>query len=141
LRGVDIKPFDIDIVVHTKDFFKAKDICYINFPDAVVAPFVKKQDGHPLYPYSFQSPMTYFGRLFLEGAMIDVAGDAIWDMESRREKFGKFTCPVSGYEKFSWNGFDLYVESIQLRYEIEIMRNRKERIRAFEKYMHINPDC
>jgi len=128
LCGVDIKPFDIDIVVHTRDYFKAKDICYYNFTDSVIAPFTDNQDICPL---------RYFGRLFLAGAMIDVAAaDETWNLESRQQGFGRFTNPISGYEKALWSGYDVYLESLQLRHQIEIARNRKDRIKAFEKYMN-----
>ena len=47
LRGVDVKPHDIDIVVHTRDYYKAKDICYHNFLDSVIAPFTGCQEISP----------------------------------------------------------------------------------------------
>ena len=127
LRGVNVKPFDMDIVIHTRDYYKAKDICYHNFPDSVIAPFTDNEEVCPL---------KYFGRLFLAGAMIDVAADEIWNLDSRQRGFGRFTNPVSGYEKASWNGYDVYLENLQLRHQIEIARNRVDRIKAFEKYMN-----
>ena len=127
LRGVDIKPFDIDIVVHTKDFYKAKDICYYDFPDSVIIwPFA---DGEKT------NPLQYFGRLFFAGALIEVAADETWNLESRQKGFWKFTPPISQYEKASWNGHDVYLESLQLRLQIEMARNRKDRVKALKKYL------
>jgi len=126
LRGVDIKPFDIDIVVHTRDFYRAKELCYYHFSDSVIAPFA---DGEEI------NPLRYFGRLFLAGAMIEVAADETWNLESRQQSFWKFTPPVSQYEKASWNGHDVYLESLQLRYQIEKARNRKDRVKALKKYL------
>lgn len=89
LRGISVKPFDIDIVVHTRDYDKAKDICYLNFPDSIVAPFTGCEDISPLKFFDnplqyFINPLRYFGRMFLAGAVIEVAADEIWDLESRR---------------------------------------------------------
>jgi len=127
LRGVDVKPSDMDIVINTRDFFMAKDICYQNFPDSVIAPFTDNQDT---------APLRYFGRLFLAGAMVDIAADEEWNRENRQQEFRWFKNPISGYEKTSWNGFKIYVESLQLRYQIEIARNREDRIKAFEKHLN-----
>ena len=126
LRGVGVKPFDIDVVIHTKDYFRAKELCYQKFPDAVIAPFTEGEKVCPL---------RFFGRLFMFGAMIDVAADEIWNRETRQKKFGGFASSVSGYEKTSWNGNELYLESLPLRYQIEIARGREGRVRAFEEYM------
>jgi len=126
IRGVDIKPFDIDIVVHTRDFYRAKEICYDSFPDSVIIwPFAENEAINPL---------RYFGRLFLAGALIEVAADETWNLESRQQGFYGFTSPVSQYEKASWNGHAVYLESLQLRYQIEKARNRKDRVKALKKY-------
>lgn len=117
VRGVDVKPFDLDIVIHTRDYYKAKDICYFNFPDSVIAPFTGNQKICPL---------RYFGRLFLAGALIDIAADEKWNLENRQPK----------YEKVSWNGYDVYIESLQLRYQTEINRKREDRIKAINEYMN-----
>jgi len=124
VRGIDVKPFDIDIVIHTRDYWRVKDICYASFPDSVIAPFTSYAGEEPLE--YFVCPLKYFGRLFLAGAMIDVAGDETWNMENRKPP----------YEKISWNGYEIYVDALELRYKIEIARNRLDRIRAIEAYMN-----
>jgi hypothetical protein len=43
----------------------------------------------------------------------------VWNFENRK------------YEKATWNGYDLYVDSFQTRYQTEIARNREGRIKAF----------
>jgi hypothetical protein len=125
IRGADVKPFDMDIVVHTRDYCKAKDVCYHSFPDSVIAPFAEKEEINPL---------RYFGRLFLAGTMIEVAADEAWNLENRQQGFGGFPAQISKYEKTSWNGHDMYLESLQLRYQIEKARNRKDRVKALKKY-------
>lgn len=122
IRGVDVQPFDIDLVVHTRDYSKAKDICYANFSDSIVAPFT---NNHELF-------LRYFGRLFLAGAMVEVVADERWNLEIRQQEFGEHKSPVSEYEKATWNGNDVFLESMKLRHLIEIMRNRKDRVKAIE---------
>lgn len=117
VRGINVKPGDMDIVVHTRDFNKAKDICFFNFPDSVIAPFSDIQRTCPL---------QCFGRLFLAGALVDIAADENWNLESRQPK----------YEKTSWNGYDIYIDSLQLRYQTEINRKREDRIKAINEYMN-----
>ena len=134
LRGINVTPSDIDIVVRTKDYYKAKDICYLNFPDSVIAPFMGNQD-----PNYFVSPLKYFGRLLLAGAMIEIAADEIWDLESRHPEHKKTVWARyehSEYEKFLWRGYNLYLETIQHRYQIEKARNRKDKIKVIEEYMN-----
>ncbi|NLL38250.1 MAG: hypothetical protein GX254_01500 [Clostridiales bacterium] len=131
LRGVGVKPFDIDIVVHTRDYYRAKDICHQSFPDSIIAPFTGCEDISPSIYFDnpmeyFINPLKYFGRMFLAGAVIEVAADETWDLESRQP----------GYEKTLWRGYSIYVESLQHRYQIEIARNRGDRIKAFEEYMN-----
>lgn len=92
LHGVNVKPFDIDIVVHTRDYGKVKDICYLNFFDSVIAPFTGCPDISPSKYFDnpleyFINPLTYFGRLFLAEAMIEVTADEIWDLENRQPEY------------------------------------------------------
>lgn len=108
--GVNIKPHDIDIIVHTRDFYKVKSI----FPDYIVEPFVDNK-GTWL--------VRYFGRLCLDGALLDIAADEKMNLENHQ------------YDKVSWNDYDIFIEPLQVRYQTELDRNRKERIKAIEEYM------
>jgi hypothetical protein len=108
--GVDINPHDIDIVTHEEDFYKVKDV----FSDFLVEPFV---DNNGTWV------VRYFGRLCVEGVMIDVVAD-----EKRNEE-------NHYYEPVQWNGYTLKVEPLQVRYEIELQRNRIDRIQAINKYL------
>ncbi|MCL2198295.1 MAG: phosphotransferase [Defluviitaleaceae bacterium] len=119
VRGINVKPFDMDIVIHTRDYYKVKDICYSAFSDSVIQPFADMQG---------ELAMKYFGRLFLAGATIDIAADEGWNLENRQPK----------YEKITWNGHEIYLESLQLRYKIEIARERADRIKAIEEYINRN---
>lgn len=108
--GVDIVPHDMDIIVHTRDFYKVKDI----FLDCVVEPFVDNK-GTWL--------VRYFGRLGAGSAYIDVVADEKMNLENHP------------YDSVSWNGFNVFVEPFKNRYQLELMRNRPERIKAMEEYM------
>jgi hypothetical protein len=119
VRGVDVKPFDMDIVIHTKDYYKAKDICYSNFSDSIVFPFTDNQG---------RFAMRFFGRMFLTGALVEIAAHEKWNIESR----------LLQYEKTSWNGYEVYLVSLQQRYQIEIARNREDRIKAIKEYINKN---
>lgn len=136
LRGIDVHPSDIDIVVLAGDYPRAREICYHDFHSSVIAPFMGNQD-----PRYFVSPLKYFGRLFLAGCLIEIAADEIWDCRSRetgRKHAVWRGYEHSDYEKIEWRGHNLYVESLEHRYQIEIARNRRDRVEAFEAYMGRN---
>lgn len=109
-RGIQVKPHDIDIIVNTKDFFKVRDLC----AKSVVEPFVDNLGTWTV---------RYFGRLCIEGAMVDIAADEKSNLEKHP------------YERIVWNHQEIYVEPFKSRYQTEIQRNRSERIRAFESFV------
>ena len=113
LLGVNIKPADIDIIAHTSDFFKMRKI----FSSYTIEPFVDNQGNWVL---------RYFARLCIDGCQIEIAAD-----ESRNEE-NHF------YEPIIWQTYNLKVEPIKERYEIEIQRDRKDRIEAIGEYMKQN---
>ena len=128
IRGVNVQPFDVDIVVHTRDFLKAKDICISSFADEVIAPF---DTQGTLY-------LQCFGRMFLVGAMVEIVADERWNADYRQSEksvwrdYG-YTQPE--YVKTVWNGHEIYLESIQHRHQAETLRSRADRIKAIEDYM------
>ena len=113
--GVDITPHDIDIAVHTKDFYKAKAL----FRGHVIEPL---SDNHGSWL------VRYFGKLCLGGACVDVAAD---------EKLNRENNPGQ-YEKATWNGYVVYITPLKERYETEKQRNRKGRIKAIEEFMKLS---
>ncbi|MGI6206767.1 MAG: hypothetical protein ACOYEW_01025 [Anaerolineae bacterium] len=110
VRGVNVRPQDIDIIVHTRDFFRVKRL----FLDSTIEPFVDNK-GTWL--------VRYFGRLCLGGFMVDVAADEKMNRENHQ------------YDEALWNGYRLLLEPLQARYQTELQRNRQDRIRAIEAYM------
>jgi hypothetical protein len=71
-------------------------------------------------------PLQYIGRMFKYGAVYEIAADEQWNFENANPK----------YERILWKGYELYIVDLQHRYEIEVARERKERITAFEDYMN-----
>lgn len=110
--GVGIKPHDIDIAVHTKDFYKVKDLTY----GYVIEPLGDNK-GNWL--------VRYFGKLCVDGASVDIAADDKLNMENNRHL----------YEKVSWNGYEVFITPLRNRYEVEKHRDRGDRIKAIEAYM------
>jgi len=110
VHGVNINPHDIDIVIHTRDFYKLKSI----FPDSIVEPFVDNKETWLV---------RYFGRLCFAGVLFDIVADEKMNLENHQ------------YDKVLWNSYDLYAESLQVRYQLELKRNREDRIKAIEEFM------
>lgn len=117
VRGVDVKPSDIDIVIHTRDYNKVKNLFYSYYSDSIISPFT---DNKGLFP------LQYVARSFLAGALFEIAADENWNLGNRQ--------PI--YEKISWHGYNFYVEALQLRYRIELGRKREDRVKAIEAYMN-----
>jgi len=89
-------------------------------------------------PAYFVAALRYFGRMFLAGAMVEIAADDIWNWESRRPEYKNTVWAHYGhseYEKIMWRGHGIYVESLQHRYQIEKARNRVDRVRVMEECM------
>ncbi len=110
VRGARIVPHDLDIAIHTRDFFKIKDI----FRDYVIEPFI---DNHGTWVVRF------FGRLCLEKVMVDVDAD-----ESDNAENYEFT-----YEEVQWHGHTILMEPFEKRYHTEILRGRIDRIEKLDE--------
>jgi len=113
VRGVEVNPHDIDVVVHTGDFFKAKKV----FIDHMVEPFIDNGGTWVV---------RYFGRICLRGMMLDIVADEKRNMESH------------SYDKGTWRTYEFLVEPLLDRLIIELHRKRRERITAFEQYLISN---
>jgi len=109
LRGINIIPHDLDIIVHTKDFFKVKNI----FQHCVVEPFMD---------YKNNWIVRYFGRIALLNSYIDVVAAENLNADNHT------------YDKISWNGYTILIELFENRYNLELKRNRPDRIKAMDEY-------
>jgi hypothetical protein len=108
--GVEIIPHDIDFITHERDFYKVKEL----FIDYIVEPFIDNKGTWVV---------QYFGRICINGVIVDVAADKKMNSENY------------DYKKILWEGYLLNIEQLEKRYEIEKQRNRVERINKIEEYM------
>ncbi len=108
--GVEIKPHDLDLVIHTEDFNKVREL----FAESVVEPF---QDLGGSWV------VRYFGRLCIDGVMADIVADESRDKEHHV------------YDAVDWNDHRIWIEPLEARYETELQRDRKDRIEAIQTYM------
>jgi hypothetical protein len=113
--GVDIKPYDLDIVIHNaNDFYKVEKL----FLENLMEPFVDNKGTWIV---------QYFGRLCIEGVMFDIVADKKLNEENNE------------YEIISWNNREVKVYPLLKRYYIEKEgKNREERIKRMEEYMKNN---
>jgi hypothetical protein len=113
IRGAKIIPHDLDIYVHTRDFYVIKQL----FMDYLLEPFQDLQDTWVV---------KYFGRLCINGVMLDIASDEKRNSENYY------------YDEVIWNGTNIRMEPFESRYNTEILRDRKDRIKALEEVAVIN---
>lgn len=110
--GVGINPHDIDIAVHTRDFYKVKDL-------------TREYVVEPLGDNKGNWIVRYFGKICIDGASVDIAADDKLNIENNSLQ----------YEKVTWCGYDVFITPLQNRYEIEKQRGREDKIIAIEEWM------
>lgn len=110
VRGMMINPHDIDVYIFTEHFYDVRDA----FPEYIIEPFQDLGDSWAV---------RYFGRLCVEGIQIDVAADEKANLDTHE------------YSNIDWNGIQIFLEPVELRLEIEKIRNRKERIGMILEYI------
>ena len=110
MRGIEVTPNDIDIMVNSKDFFRTRDL----FSEFVVEPFVDNLGAWIV---------RYFGRLCIGGAIVDIAAD---------EKNNLDRCP---YDIIEWGQHKIFTIPLNLRYETEVERERTDRVQAFQTFI------
>jgi hypothetical protein len=112
--GVDIEPFDLDIIIHVDHFYKAEKL----FLEYLMEPFVDNKKTWVV---------QYFGRICIDGIMIDVVAEEKLNEENNE------------YENIVWENYEIKVYPLLKRYYIEKEgKNRKERIEKIEEYMKKN---
>jgi len=107
--GVKITPHDIDIIVNENDFYKLRDL----FLEYLIEPFVDTNGWL----------VKYFGKICIDGKLFDIVAD--------KKVFEYF----NNYDYVLWKKYKTKIEPIKKRYEIEIQRNRVERIEKIKEYM------
>jgi hypothetical protein len=115
IRGIAITPHDLDLVMLTNDFWRARDV----FRPDMIEPFVDNGGTWVV---------RYFGRLCLANVQVDVAADPSRNADAHR------------YETLEWRGHPVRVEPFEVRYCTEIARGRADRIAAFDAFLREHPD-
>lgn len=119
LRGIAVKPHDVDIMLNSKDIDKIKSI----FVDEIVEPITSYKGW----------VVDYFGVLFLN-ARIDLAFDPQEFVDSPEPSdFGPYA--FKNLDTVTWNGTDIKVPPLELQLEANKRRKRYDRVTAIENYL------
>lgn len=108
VRGIDVRPHDLDVEIFSKDWDKAQEA----LSDYIVEPFIKTEGW----------VRDYFGRIVVANTLVDVVADAKYDFPDYAEPF-------------EWKGYTLWLETFMSRYNTEKQRERLERLEAFDNYI------
>lgn len=119
LRGIALKPHDVDIMVDSKDVNRIEDI----FAEDLIEPIINT--GGWL--------TKDFGVVFLE-ARVDIASDPVESLD--------IPIPVDcgptakrNLETIYWEGFEIRIPPIALQLNANKIRNRMDRVKLIETYI------
>lgn len=122
LRGIPIKPHDVDIILNSKDIDKIKEI----FIENIVWPIVST-DGWIV---------KYFGVLFLHG-QIDLAFDPQKSAdEPEPSDFGPFA--MNNLEEIRWKGNVVRIPPLDLQLKVNKKRGRIDKVKAINSFINNN---
>lgn len=66
--------------------------------------------------------VRYFGRISIGQSYIDIVAAENLNLENH------------SYDKIFWNGYNVFVELFENRYQLELKRNRLDRLKAMDEY-------
>jgi len=112
IRGIDIVPHDIDIVVSVDDFEKAREV----FLPFIIEPFVDNGGTWVV---------RYFGRICIAGVMIDIAADKRFDESN-------------DWDFYRWKNFLISAEGLDRFYEVNVARKRLDYACKIKEYLTRN---
>jgi hypothetical protein len=119
VRGINIEPHDVDIMLNSKDIEKINDI----FRDYIVEPIIGSKGW----------VVDYFGVLFMS-ARIDIAFDpAEWVDSQGKADFGPYAS--NHLEEIVWKGNIIKVPPIELQLDANKNRQRFDRVRVIEDFL------
>jgi hypothetical protein len=119
LRGINITPHDVDIMLNSKDLVKFKNI----FNDYLIEPIIDTNGW----------VTKYFGVIF-NFARIDIAFDP-QDLIDDPEPSDAGPFAMNNLEKIIWKGHVIKVPPIHLQLKVNQRRGRIDRVKAIEKYI------
>jgi hypothetical protein len=119
VRGIDIGPHDVDIMLKSKDIEKMKEM----FREYIVEPIVDSKGW----------VVDYFGVLFMN-ARIDIAFDPQeWVDSQSKADFGPYAS--NHLEEVVWKGNIIKVPPLKLQLEANKNRQRFDRVKAIENFL------
>jgi hypothetical protein len=118
LRGINVKPHDVDIMLDSSDLEKVRDI----FSRHTVEPIMSSKGW----------VVRYFGVIFLE-ARIDLAFDPEEFVDiPYPSDFGPYA--MKNLEKVKWMGKTIRIPPLELQLEVNRRRGRSDRVKAIEEF-------
>jgi hypothetical protein len=119
IRGVDLKPRGVDIILHLEDMSKVQDV----FLDDTIQPIMECSDW----------VAKAHGVLFMH-ATIGLAFDT-QDCLDVPEPIDSGPYAMRHLEKIEWKGHTVKVPPVALLLNVNKRRGRQERVRLIEEYM------
>lgn len=113
IRGVDVVPHDLDIVVHTRHWTKVRDL----FQDRVV---------EPMMDHGTDWMVRFYGRIACDPGYIDVMAAEHLNGEQHV------------YEAVKWRNIPLQIETFENRRAMELRRGRADRVKALDTWRQQN---
>jgi len=110
IRGVNIAPNDIDVIVDVIDFWKTKDV----FLDYTVEPFLECSDTNVV---------GFFGKICINNIVIDISAKP-------RNLYGRHTI-----EMLCWNGYIVKAQTLELLRKVYQKNGRDRYVIAIDDHI------
>jgi len=110
IRGVNIVPHDIDVIVDVRDFWKAKTV----FNNIITESFMDGLEN---------KPVSCFGRIHVNNIFIDISAKP-------KNIYGCLKI-----EMLCWNGYIIKAQTLELLLKVYKKNNRYEYTKAIEDYI------
>ena len=124
VRGVDINPHDVDIILRSEDISTMNQL----FADCIVEPIINMKNW----------VAANFGVMFMD-ARIDLAFDPEDFVDNPDPvDFGPYA--MRNLEDVNWKGHTVRVPPLELQMQVNKRRGRDDRVAAIEKYLQ-NQSC
>ena len=111
IRGIDIIPHDLDIIVDVTDFWKAGDV----FKDSIIMPFLEASEDDEV--------VKFFGKIRVSNIDIDISAKP-------KNIYGRHRI-----EMLCWNGYIIKTQTLELLREVYDKNNRHEYVKAIDDYL------
>ena len=110
IRGVNIIPRDIDVIVDVCDFWRAKDV----YGEFIIEPFSECLED---------DVVRFFGKININNIVIDISAKP-------KNIYGRHTI-----EMLCWNGHIIKSQTLELLYRVYQKNARDDYIKAIDEYL------